>query len=344
MTRKVTIKQIADELGLSRNTVSKAINNNGLLAPATRQKILNTAMEMGYRQLPASASSMNYSYSGGKDVALLTASMPLGAHWASAILMGIEKVISQHGFRLVVYCVQQSNLRSLTLPQNFSKTQTCAILCAELYGLEYMDVICRLNLPTLFIDCTPRMRMRWPNADLLMMENEDSISSVVQSMIDRKVRTFGYIGDPEHCQSFLDRYTAARRTVLAAGLPDIDQYSVLEADDPCYGDANWLADQIRSLPALPQAFICANDFLALSTMRALHLLGKRVPDDVLVSGFDNQPESINVVPPLTTVAMYNSEMGVIGADLLLSRMRKPTIPSRIMHVHTDPIFRGSTGN
>lgn len=344
MARKVTIKQIANELGLSRNTVSKAINGTGILAPATRQKILATASELGYRNLPSKQGTNIPLPFGGKDIALLTSSMPLGSHWCSDILMGIEKVISQLGFRLVVYSVQENDHKYLTLPKNFSRTQTCAILCIELYGIEYADMICRLNLPTLFIDCTPRMQLNWPNADLLMMENKNSISFLVQMLIQKKVKTFGFIGDPEHCQSFYDRYTACKKTVLTASLPDPDLYSVLAHDSNPYGDAHWLADRLAALPSLPKAFICANDFLALSTIRALHLLGKSVPGDILVSGFDNMPESINIVPSLTTVALYNSAMGQIGADLLLSRMKNPSLPARVMHVHSEPILRGSTGN
>lgn len=50
MSTKVTIQDIADALGLSRNTVSKAINNTGVLAESTRQKVLEKALEMGYKQ------------------------------------------------------------------------------------------------------------------------------------------------------------------------------------------------------------------------------------------------------------------------------------------------------
>ena len=50
MAERITIQDIADELGVSRNTVSKAINNTGLLAESTRQKVLKKAIEMGYKQ------------------------------------------------------------------------------------------------------------------------------------------------------------------------------------------------------------------------------------------------------------------------------------------------------
>ena len=85
MEKKVTIQDIADALGLSRNTVSKALNNTGVLAEETRQRVLEKAAEMGYRRIiylshPSSSSEENVEI---KELALITQNMPYGSHFGT---------------------------------------------------------------------------------------------------------------------------------------------------------------------------------------------------------------------------------------------------------------------
>ena len=94
---------------------------------------------------------------------------------------------------------------------------------------------------------------------------------------------------------------------------------------------------------LPDVFVCANDFVAIDLIHALKKRGIRIPEDVLVTGFDNSTESRIIDPHLTTVDIPSSKMGYIAADMLLSRIKEPDTPYRIMHVRTTLKFRESTG-
>ena len=85
MEKKITIQDIADALGLSRNTVSKALNNTGVLAEDTRQKILEKAAEMGYRRSSISR-TLPPQKRRGKRLALITQNMPYGSHFGTYAL------------------------------------------------------------------------------------------------------------------------------------------------------------------------------------------------------------------------------------------------------------------
>ena len=80
MEKKVTVQAIADALGLSRNTVSKALNNKGALAEDTRQKILDKAAEMGYRRVIYISEPSPAEKGEIKELALITQNMPYGSH------------------------------------------------------------------------------------------------------------------------------------------------------------------------------------------------------------------------------------------------------------------------
>jgi LacI family transcriptional regulator len=97
------------------------------------------------------------------------------------------------------------------------------------------------------------------------------------------------------------------------------------------------------MKALPSAFICANDFIAINVMKVLKNKNIQIPEDIVICGFDDAPESQIVDPHLTTVHIFNNEMGILAAEMLLSRLKNPTKPFQITHVKTEPIFRGSTG-
>lgn len=343
MSHRVTIQQIARELGLSRNTVSKALNNTGVLAPATQKRIIDKAIEMGYKQFAENLAMLSeLQVNTEKEIALLTYSMPTGSHFGSRMLTGFERVISQNGYRLVIYAIKDNNLHDLTLPVNFNRNSATALICVEMFDAQYNKMVCGLNYPTLFVDTSPLGGSIASNADLLMMENQSSVYQMVNTLIAHGKATFGYIGEILHCRSFYERWVGCCNAVYDAGLPHPAPFSIIEADREPYRDPVWLSQKIRALHTIPEVFVCANDFLAIATIRALKVLKKNVPEDICVCGFDDTPEAGLIDPSLTSVHVQAEGMGEIAAELLLSRIKNGTLPNRIMYVQTQPVYRTST--
>lgn len=342
MPHRVTIQQIAQELGLSRNTVSKALNNTGVLAPATQKRIIDKAIELGYKQFAENLATLPEPQTNAeKEVALFTYSMPTGSHFGSRMLTGFERVISQYGYRLVIYAIKDNNLRDQTLPMNFNSSSTLALICVEMFDAQYNKMVCGLNYPTLFVDTSPLGDFIAPNADLLMMENQNSVYQMVNTLITRGKTSFGFIGEILHCRSFYERWVGCCNAVYDAGLPHPAPFSVIEADREPYRDPIWLSQKIRALRTIPEVFVCANDFLAIAAVRALKVLKKKVPDDICVCGFDDTPEAGLIDPPLTSVHIQAEGMGEIAAELLLSRIKNAALPNRTMYVQTKPVYRAS---
>lgn len=119
---------------------------------------------------------------------------------------------------------------------------------------------------------------------------------------------------------------------------------ILDDDDNPYNDLTWISNKIKTLSVMPDAFFCANDYIAISVIRALKSMNIMVPRDTLVCGFDNSPESQLIEPSLTTVRIHSSSMGYTAADMLLSKINCPNRPHRTIYVKTDVIYRDSTGS
>jgi LacI family transcriptional regulator len=344
--KKITVQDIADELGISRNTVSKALNNTGTLAEATKSKIIQKAIEMGYKQFAYvnNASSNSSNIPVNKEIALFTRSMPNSSHFGSHLLSGFEEKISTQGYRLSMYVIRDNELNSSSLPFNFNPESVDGIICIELFDKECSQLICELGIPTLFVDSPSSHDSSPVNADILLMENYHSIYNITKTLINHNKTNIGFVGDIFHCESFYERWKGYCSALLDNKIPFDTNNSILENDKEPYDNPEWLGNKIMEISVLPDAFICANDFIAINVIRALKRKNISVPDNILICGFDDSMESKIIEPHLTTVSIPSYEMGDIAANLLLSRIDSPTIPFRTIHVRTLPKFRESTGS
>lgn len=354
MANRVTIQDIADALGISRNTVSKAINNTGVLADATREKVLKKAMEMGYKQFSyvtiADANKPALSISapkGNSEIALFTTSFLGNSHFSSTMLDKFHKELSQLGYSLTMHRILTDNLDTLTLPSSFMRERVAGIVCVEMFDSRYSKMLCGLDLPVLFIDSPVTVLDDPLEADCLYMDNRSNISRFCKEMVRRGKTKIGFIGEYLHCQSFYERYMGYRDAMYMLGLPCRDDYCIIKnkkgVRSPSSSDyQEYLVESLQKLKELPDVFICANDFVALDTMQVLKKLGYSVPQDVYLCGFDDSPESKVVAPSLTSIHIHSQIIGFSAVHLLISRINEPSLNYRTIHTETTLIYREST--
>lgn len=340
---KVTIQDIADALGISRNTASKALNGSESIPADTRNKVIKKAIELKYKQFAFMESDSLLSKSSG-NIALLTENLPNTSHFGSTLISGLEKRISAEGYNLSIHIVRDIEQKSLSLPRNFDESNVDGIICIELFDLEYSKLITNLNIPTIFIDCSAYVRYPEFRADVLLMENEHSTYELTMKLIDGGCKTLGFIGDYNHCRSFNERWVGFSRALIEAGIELKPDYCVVDDDRLFFSTPEWMEERLGKMQELPSVFVCANDYIAVSVMKALKNRNVSVPRDLVICGFDNGPESVIVEPHLTTVHIYSNEMGIKAAEMLLSRIQDPAQPHQVTHIYTKPIIRDSTPN
>jgi len=340
---KVTIQHIADALGISRNTASKALNGSGSIPDETRNKVIRKAIELKYKQFAFMESeSLLTKSSNSRNIALLTENLPNTSHFGSTLISGLEKRISSEGYNLSIHIVRDIELESLSLPNNFDKANVDGIVCIELFDLEYSRLITDLGIPTIFIDCSAHVCFPDFQADVLLMENEHSTYQLTKKLIEGGYKELGFIGDYNHCRSFNERWVGFNRALTEAGLGLKLSQCVVDNDRLFSSKPGWMDERLGEMEKLPSVFICANDYIAVSVIKALKNRNLSIPGDIVVCGFDNGPESVIVEPHLTTVHIYSNEMGVKAAEMLLSRIHDPNQPHQVSHIYTKPIFREST--
>lgn len=354
-TSRVTIQDIADALGISRNTVSKAINNTGILADSTRERVLKKAAEMGYKQFSYLNISENTIEArlpltkNSGEIALFVTGFLGDSHFAPVMLDKFQKETSQLGYSFSMHRVLEKDIDKLSLPLSFDREKTVGIICCEMFDYPYCQMLCSLDIPVLFVD-SPVIGQGNPlKADRLYMDNQTEIFSFVREMAGRKKTNIGFIGEYMHCQSFYERFMACRNAIYLNKLPFTEEYFLLEnkagVKRPSSQDyQEYLTGHLKTLTRLPDVFICANDFVAMDALTALRTLGFDVPRDTFLCGFDDSPDSKLIRPALTTIHIHSQIMGISAVQLLLSRIQEPSLNYRAVYTETNLILRASTGD
>ncbi|WP_026492277.1 LacI family DNA-binding transcriptional regulator [Butyrivibrio sp. XPD2002] len=348
MSGKVTLQDIADALGVSRNTVSKAINNTGVLAEATRQKVLEKAIEMGYKQFSYANSisdiknpTITKSKAAG-EIALFAGRFLNNSHFASTMLDKFQHEISLLGYSLTMHRVDSNNIEALSLPLSFRPESTKAIICIEMFDHAYCEMLCTLKIPVLMIDAPVASYWKPLNADILLMDNFSSIYTVINDMSKKGITKFGFVGQVTHCRSFYERFMAFREAIYINNLSFNDAYCLSEVHPHDSNYREYLYSALKEMKEMPEMFICANDFVAVDLIDGLKKMGIECPRDIKLFGFDDSPESKIMTPSLSTSHIHSQIIGYSAANLIMSRIEQPDLNYRITYTETDLIYREST--
>jgi len=352
--KRVTMQDIADACNLSRNTVSKIFNDRGAVPEATRQMVIQKAEELGYMQFGieksgrtgpvevAPVSTPHTNTSSAKTIALLIKRIPDDYHFGALLLPSLTEKLSRYGYTLTMHEVRDNDLTNKTLPKHLSLEQITGIITIEIFDKDYLDMLSRLNIPMIAVDAFFGAGISIINYDFISMENLASTITLTSHIISRGAKNIGFIGDQKHCNSFHERFVGFSLALQNNNLQLKKELCILKDDSEPYYDINWLISQIKAMPYMPDAFVCANDYLAINTIKALKQMNISIPDEILVAGFDGILQSEVIEPSLTTVKIPSKEIGKMAAEMLLTRIKSPEKPFRKMYVATTPVFRNST--
>ena len=338
--KRITMQDIADACGLSRNTVSKIFNGRGAVPDTTRKLVLAKAQELGYGQFPEGDSPVMEE--GEYKIALLTQHKLLSHNFGAYFITSFTDYVCRANYTIKMYEISAEEIAAKALPPHLNLQETTGILCIELFDRAYQDMICSLGIPCVFVDGYARINKSLLNCDFITMENYAATIALTQRLIDGGAKRIGFVGDKEHCNSFFERWEGFSTALEDSGLFLDPRVCILDKDSADYGNIEYLLQRLSAMPYIPEAFVCANDFLAIHLMTALKKMGLRIPEDVMLTGFDGSPESSLVEPPLTTARIVSTDIGRISANILLDRIQNPQHPYRWMSVQTIPVWGGTT--
>lgn len=338
MKKTVTIQDIADALGMSRNTVSKALNGKNVPVK-TRNAVVTAAIEMGYKGYKFAATSEGSL--GHRRFVILSTRLLMNITFFISVLKGVEESLMDYDIDLVQFSITNS-ASFAKFKRYLADAKVDGIICMEFFEPAYITELFDQGIPLVFFDFPLYHSGMRGSYDIVLPESQDAIKNFCMQLIKNdNCQTFGFVGDYLHCRSFYERFVGMKEALFLSGLPVDLQYSILENDSMPYTPEK-LAEALDCLPALPDCFIVANDSIALNLIAALKSRKVHIPKDVKVVGFDNNPKAKHVTPLLTSFNVDKISLGKKLTTLLLERVTNPTQPNQIIHIASKVIVRSST--
>lgn len=340
MKKAVTIKDIAERLNLSRNTVAKALNGQ-YVPERTRELVLRKAQEMNYKSL----SSTHFAEESGKFRILLVSGKPLNnMNYFIPLVKGIENYCYENNYEFFQYTYNVNRTPFAVFSDYVRELDPDGIVAIECFDKNLITKLINLDKPICFNDFTAYDPPSDRNYDIISTNDEKAVCDLVKLLINKfRVKSFAFVGDSRHCLSFHERYMGMLKGILGSRAEHSKKDDMLFNDEGFdYGNAEAIKTEILKLKTVPECFICCNDFVARNVCHALKSLGIAIPSAALVAGFDNVSEATAFSPRLTTFSTDKEFLGRETMRTLVHRIKNPDTPSRMITVDTQLILREST--
>lgn len=332
--KRPTINDIAARVGLSKASVSRALNGKQDVDPATRKRIVELAERMGY--VPSATAR---ALSKGRSNCLGLLMPALTWPWILEVLRGVAEEIERSHYSLILYTTaggadSERAFMSQVVPAGAVDGLALVVPPGM---LNYIGRLAKKGLPVVVIDD----RGYHPEFPTVATTNVEGGRSATRHLIEQGRRRIAYVNGPDEFGCNRDRLEGYRETLEQAGIP-YDPDLVAHSDFTQAGGASAVTRLLESDPRLDAVF-AANDLMAFGVMRTLRDTGRRVPDDVAVVGFDDIPAAALTHPPLTTVHQPLYEMGRSAAAMVMSGIRGEPIAGRV-ELPTSLVVRGSSSD
>ncbi|AHM02691.1 transcriptional regulator, LacI family [Roseibacterium elongatum DSM 19469] len=336
---RVTINDLAAELGLAKGTVSRALNGYPDIAEATRLRVARAAERMGYRPL-AQAQAIRTGRARSLGLVLNAGRADAHKPFLTDFLDGISRGASEENWTLTVATALDEEDEVATLDRLVDEHKVDGFILPRTKRHDpRIALLRRRAMPFVLYGRTGEPEgCAWFD-----ISGEDAMAGAVARLARRGHRRIGFLGGhPDFNFTHLrrDGYLAG---LTAAGLPhdpDLIQEGIFTVPE-----AEVAALRLLDLPDAPSAIVCALDLAAMGLYRAAPRAGRQIGRDLAVISYDGIPEAATLDPPLTTYVVDTRAAGRRLAQMLLARIRgtapealREIVPARLIPRGSDRIW------
>ncbi len=305
----VTLQDVAQLAGVSTKTVSRVVNNQGEISETTRQRVQAAIAQLNYQPNILARSLVNQ-----RTNTLAVVAWGIDYYGPSRTVVGIENKSDELGYSLFLNLLAHPDEGDIDrILDTLVARRVDGIIWAvpEVGGNRIWNTPVRWDRlpPIVFLSMAEQTGLA-----TVAVDNRAGARQAVQHLIDQGRRRIGLITGPLAWWEARERFAGWQDTVRAAGL-DASTSLVVEGDWSAASGAQAMRTLLEQEPDIDAVFVCS-DQMAVGVLGVTHQIGRRIPQDLAVVGFDDIPESAFFWPPLTTVYQQLIDVGCIAVQNL----------------------------
>ena len=332
--RRISLKDIAEELGVSISTVSRGLRDHPDISDELTVKIKELA---GLRNYSPNPMAMGLLKQSTKMIGVIVPD--LVTHFFSSVISGIEEVAKENGYFVIVSPSNESFSKEKENIQNLMRARVEGfIICLSQETTDYahFEQIIDSEIPLVFFD---RVCLK-DKVPTVTADSFEAARGITRHFYENKANRIAYISGPDHLN-----ISDERRMGYLQGLTDcrlVFRPEYLVKCDLSPSSAAEATQRLLSLPIPPDAIFGINDTVVFAAMKEIRKFGLNVPKDILLIGFTDEFHATVVHPMLTSVMHPTHEMGRVAAELFFELTENMGLPPKSVELKTKLVIRESS--
>ncbi|MFL0374283.1 LacI family DNA-binding transcriptional regulator [Paenibacillus amylolyticus] len=320
-----TIKDVAQLAGVSVATVSRVINDRGYVHADTRKKVEDAVKALNFS--PNEVARSLYKRK-SKLIGLLLPD--IANPYFPQLARGVEDRMQEQDYRLIFGNSDEDERKEQDYIQTFIQNNVVGVISSTNY--PHSSIYENLKIPVVFLDRTSLDR---PS---VYADGREGGRLAAREIIKRGSRRITVMQGPSQIRPAQDRFEGAIEIIRDTGL----DYRVIQTTSFSINEAGVWAEELFRKYADTDGVIASNDIAAMAVLHEAARIGRKVPDDVQVIGFDDIPMSSLLSPALSTIHQPAYEMGREAAGLLIQLVEQAAVENKNIQLPVSFIERGTT--
>lgn len=312
---RVTITDIARQLNIAPSTVSRALKDHPALKRETKRAVKALAKKLDYRP---NLLALNLLQKKSNTIGVIVPEIT--SHFFSAIITGIQDVVGTSDYNIMICLSNESYAEEMTIVDKLSKIQVDGVLVSPSSETNNFDHLMRLQksgIPVVVFDrdC-PGLE-----SDKVLVDDYSGAFQAVEYLIQSGCKKIAHLSGPINLSTAKHRLQGYLDALENNNVPIQKEY-IVHVPGFSHKDGLKPTKKLLKLKDPPDAILATNDNIAISAMHIAEKLDFKIPEDISIVGFDDQPNSSFVTPSLSTVWQPVYSIGMLSARILLHHLEE----------------------
>lgn len=337
--KPVTIYDIAEKLNLATSTISRALKDHHTLSDKTIRKVKRMAEEMGF--VPNTlAAGLRGNKSKTIGVLIPTITQP----FLSSLISGIEIAARKCNYSVIIMQSHDSYAEEVKMTKSLYSSRVSGVICSlamETKDTSHFEQFLGNKIPLVFVDRVPRGF----NAFRVVIDNYTAGYKATKHLIDQGCQRIAHITAGAEFGNLYNERKRGYIDALADHDMPLEQELVINMKAMTYDDGVKACNKLLDLNIPPDGLFAPGDILAVSAVQTAKRRGVKIPEDLAVIGFNNDPISEIIEPNISTITHPAEKMGKAAANLVIDNIESPKEEEEVKEItflNTEVLVRESS--